>query len=106
MPEYTVEFPLIHKRKKYMPGKPVSMDKELADPLLKKGVLSIPEQQAPTEITEEAIIAAISKLDPMDATLWTLDGKPQTSVLGEILNGNIKAKERDSAWERYQKDTK
>ncbi|MBU0945512.1 MAG: hypothetical protein KJ804_09100 [Proteobacteria bacterium] len=88
-----------------MPGKPVTMDKDLAEPLLKKGVLSIPEQQAPTEITEETIIAAISKLDPMNATLWTGDNKPQIPALEAILKGKISAKERDNAWDRYQKQT-
>lgn len=106
MPDYTVEFPLIHKKKKYMPGKPVTMSEKLAEPLLKKGALSIPEQQTPVDITEETIVAAISQLDPMDATLWNAgDNKPQIPALEAILKRNISAKERNAAWERYQKET-
>jgi hypothetical protein len=110
MPKYKVEFPLIYKKKKYMPGgddgdDTVTMSEKLAEPLLKKGALSSLDSSPPAAITEEAIVAAITKLDVMNAALWTGDGKPTTEALVEILNGKVSAKERDAAWERYQKET-
>ena len=106
MPDYTVDFPLIYKKKKYMPGDPVSMSEKLADPLLKKGTLLVSEEQESAPITEEAIVAAISQMEPMDATQWTAsDGKPQLPALEALLQGKITAKERDAAWKRYQKET-
>ena len=107
MPDYTVDFPLIYKKKKYMPGDPVSMNEKLAEPLLKKGTLLVSEEQKSGPITEEAIVAAISKMESMDATQWTTaDGKPQIPALEALLKGKITAKERDAAWDRYQKETK
>lgn len=105
MPKYTVDFPLIYKKKKYMPGEPVTMSEELAKPLLKKGTLLVTEEQYPGPITEEAIVAAISKMEPTDTTQWTGDNKPQIQALETLLQGKITAKERDAAWTRYQKET-
>ena len=110
MPKYKVEFPVIHKKKKYMPGKPVTMSEDLAKPLLENNVLSPwiepdTESQNSGEITEEAIVAAIATLDTMNATLWTGDGKPRTEALEPILKGKVSAAERDAGWDRYQKET-
>ena len=110
MSKYKVEFPVIHKKKKYMPGEPVKMDEDLAKPLLQKKVLSpwvepTTANKTSGEITEEAIVAAIATLDAMNATLWTGDDKPKTEALEAVLGGKVSAKERNAAWDRYQKET-
>ena len=106
MPEYKVEFPLWHGKKKYMPGEPVSMSETLAKPLLDRDDISEIVPQQPQEITEDAMVAAIHRMEPMDATQWTNDSKPQIPALEALLKGKITAKDRDAAWDRYQKETK
>ncbi len=110
MPEYKVKFPVIHEGKKYMPGEPVSMKEKLAEPLLDNNVLAPVIADNPfagqTGVTEEAIVAAIYKLDTKDKTLWTKDGVPQIQALEAILKGKVSSGDRNAAYARYQKETK
>ena len=50
-----------------------------------------------------SLIAAIGKLDPGDAVHYTTNGKPSAGALGEILGRRVTGKERDDAWEIYQR---
>jgi hypothetical protein len=46
---------------------------------------------------------AIGQLDPGDAVHFTTGGKPSAGALGEILGRRVTGKERDDAWEIYQR---
>ena len=46
---------------------------------------------------------AIGQLDPGDAVHYTTNGKPSAGALGEILGRRVTGKERDDAWEIYQR---
>lgn len=64
-----------------------------------------PPPSAPTDPAEriEAIAKAIETLDPKDEEHWTGSGKPNVVSLEAILGWDIKAAERDQAWEAHQK---
>jgi hypothetical protein len=79
------------------------LDNLEAEPMLR---VSHVEDHEPDPITEDAIVAAIHQMKPMDGTQWTSDGKPQLPALEALLQGKVTAKERDTAWERYQKENK
>ena len=116
MPKYNVEFPLIHKGKKYMPDKTVEMSEKLAEPLLAEGdISSLTQDDPPTPQSEAAeqddIVKAIGKLDinKENKKHWTGKGLPQVAALEEILKEmlekpvTVSADARTEAFEIYTK---
>jgi hypothetical protein len=57
----------------------------------------------PIADSTDIIQNAIGQLDPRDAVHYTTGGKPSASALGEILGRRVTGKERDEAWEIYQR---
>lgn len=82
------------------------MSAKLAEPLLENETLLPSDEEKTGPITEEAIVVAISQLDPMNGAQWTIDSVPQIPALEALLPGKITAKQRDAAFARYQKETK
>ena len=75
---------------------------DLNDPqvrrLVQEGVLVHAEKDSLQELT----VAAIRRLDPSKAHLWTDDGKPLVRAIEDELGENISAEDRDVAWHTYQ----
>jgi len=59
---------------------------------------------APTDPAkrQSAIIAAIATLDANDGDLWLRDGRPDASVLADLLGWSVSAAERNAAWAAMQ----
>ena len=51
----------------------------------------------------EAIKATIAQLDLSDPTHVTEDGKPDATVLTDLLGWKVSAKERDDAWAEVER---
>ncbi len=51
---------------------------------------------------DEALLAAITALDPENKAHFTNDGEPEVKALGELVARKVSAAERDDAWARYQ----
>lgn len=62
-----------------------------------------PETRPPAAETAGGFVSqAIGRLDREDRSLWTRDGKPQTSALENLLGRRVTAAERNEAWEAFQ----
>ncbi len=106
MPKYKVEFPLIHKKKKYMPGDSVELDVDLAAPLMEAKSISPMLSDDPFgEVTalDKALGHAIELLDPdkKNKADWTRSGMPQVKALAEIMGEDISAGLRDTAYKLH-----
>lgn len=55
------------------------------------------------EFDIEAAIAAIGKLGPKDEKAFTNGGKPDATVLADMLDTKVTAKQRDAAWTEFQR---
>ncbi len=47
---------------------------------------------------------AFDLLEEGNKAHWTKDGKPEVKALADILGRNVSAKERDEAWNKYNKE--
>lgn len=94
----------------YQPGEPVTLPKEIADPLLADGVVHDPASAAPAkpegDELQAAIRGAIGKLDPADKSKRTKGGAPKTEALEAVLDFDISAAERDEAWAAVEAERK
>ena len=70
-----------------------------AEPML---VVEVIDGEDPNEGLE-AVIAKIGELDPNDEKAFTNGGKPDATVLGDLLNRKVPAAERDQAWAEFQR---
>jgi hypothetical protein len=55
------------------------------------------------EVRRAAIKATIAQLDLSDPTHVTEDGKPDATVLTDLLGWKVSAKERDNAWAEVER---
>lgn len=81
MAEYKVTFPLIHKKKKYMPGESVSMDEELAAPLLANKTLAT---EKPAGMNAADTIAKVKIAETLEALEELSAGEERKSVVAAI----------------------
>jgi len=58
-----------------------------------------PEPPSDPDARQAAIAAAIRRLDPEDPTHMTEGGKPDATVLSDLLGWRVSAEERDAVWE-------
>lgn len=56
------------------------------------------QQDYPVPTKFDALVKAISQLDPSSNEHFTADGKPKTDALEALVNDKVSAKERDDAW--------
>jgi len=121
MKTYPVLIAVDHDGKKYKPGGMVKLTAEQAAPLVRTGFLGEPagdkaaEPAAPTPETPdtahepasalERLVAAIDKLDPDKADLFTGSGKPKTETLQAFdgIDFTVTASLRDQAWDQFHK---
>ena len=60
-------------------------------------------QRDDPEVRRAAIKATIAQLDLSDPTHVTEDGKPDATVLTDLLGWKVSAKERDDAWAEVER---
>ncbi|PKR55481.1 hypothetical protein [Thalassospira marina] len=107
--EYPVLIAVDHDGKKYKPGGMVNMTAEQAEPLLRTGFLGTPADDTTSETAHEpasaleCLVAAMGKLDPDNADLFTGSGKPKTETLQALddIDFTVTAALRDQAWDQF-----
>jgi len=62
-----------------------------------------PEPPSDAQERRAAITEAIRRLDTTDPTHMTEGGKPDATVLSDLLGWRVSAEERDAAWEEVQR---
>ncbi|MDP2805506.1 MAG: hypothetical protein Q8O24_06140 [Gallionellaceae bacterium] len=107
---YAVQSPIKHDGKDYTVGDSIDLDDKEAKDLLAVNALSdavglasnIPT--VPTDPAERlaAIVAAIGKLSPEDASLWLKDKRPDAAAISVITGWPVSAAERNDAWASMQ----
>jgi len=100
--EYTVESPILYKKKRYEVGDQVTMDLDIGEPLLGDGTLAEVSQDSDGPGRDDLLQLAIQSLDPENNDHFTNSGKPQATALAEIIKTPVSAAERDAAWEQFQ----
>ncbi|MDP6622794.1 MAG: hypothetical protein QF754_11070 [Alphaproteobacteria bacterium] len=85
------------RRVTVVPRPAVTTHTEAAAPVPTSGPPSDPEGR------REAIKATIAQLDLSDPTHVTEDGKPDATVLSDLLGWKVSAKERDDAWAEVER---
>jgi hypothetical protein len=120
--EYPVLIAVSHDGKTIKPGSMVDLTSEQAAPLIRGGFIddkapdatmhvdadpAPADSSAPNEPASEfeRLVAAIGKLDPDNADLFTGSGKPKTEALQTIdgIDFTVSATLRDEAWVQFQK---
>lgn len=102
MKSYTVLSEVRFDGAVFLPGAPIELEPEVADPLLAVGAIADPEAgegDAPgADARPASVREAIERLDPADPAAWTSAGAPRTGVLEALLGRPVTAKERNEAW--------
>ncbi|MBF0448583.1 MAG: hypothetical protein HQL67_10305 [Magnetococcales bacterium] len=115
MPTFTVCTPLQHNGHRYEPGTAVELTLEQGATLVSVGVVeqgfccgageSFFDEQLEQAI-EIPLALAISRLDPVNPSLWRRDGRPRTEALAAIVGRRVSALERDQIWQYWTKEQK
>ena len=95
------------------PGTSLSLDKDEADRMIKRGHASEggarepePAKKPAGDTLTAALAEAIGGLDKGDEELWTNSGKPNTKALEAVLGYPVSAAERDAAWAAVEASAK
>lgn len=108
---YEVTSPIRHDGKKYGIGSTIELNEKEATDLRAAGAIGgeviEKEPTAPTIPTDPAerlaaIVAAIGKLNPDDASLWLKDKRPDVAAITAITGWPVSAAERNDAWASMQ----
>lgn len=107
---YVVQSPIKFDGKEYAVGDSIDLEDKDAKDLLVVNALSDAVGPAsntptvPTAPTERlaAIVAAIGKLNPDDASLWLKDKRPDAAAIAAITGWPVSAAERNDAWASMQ----
>ncbi len=112
MPKFTVESPIKLDGEDHEIGAEIEIGAKTARQLLEVGAIRPLKEAAapmlPAGPTDPAarltdVTAAIGMLDKNDKTVWTKDGRPNTSALSELLGWLVNGAERDRAWAELNK---